>query len=53
MFNVECLILKGTNLMKPQYITPEVQVSTMLYPASMLCVSMQKGGNGDPISEGI
>ena len=35
---------------KQQYITPEVQVSTLLHPASMLCVSFQyQEGGEDPI----
>ena len=35
---------------KQQYITPEVQVSTMINPASILCVSMQYDPfGGDPI----
>lgn len=35
---------------KQQYITPKVQMSMMIHPASMLCVSMQYDPNGgDPI----
>ena len=35
---------------KQQYITPEVIVSTMIHPSSVLCVSMQYDPNGgDPI----
>ena len=35
---------------KQHYITPEVLVSTILRPSSVLCVSMQYDPNGgDPI----
>ena len=35
---------------KQQYITPEVIVSTMIHPSSVLCVSMQYNPNGgDPV----
>ena len=35
---------------KQQYITPEVIVSAMINPSSVLCVSMQYDPNGgDPI----